>query len=245
MKTHAFWTKDVDPALQAKLMLCFDKSFKQKSADGYFDWKYKENPAGDSLHVFTETEGEVVASRVFWRMDLPNQRGYQCVDTAVLESFRGRGLFSRSIDIAKEVLNGDLIYNLPNSQSGPLYLKKGWAIIDNSESIRLVNRFSLKNSPEIHWNEDMLEWRFTRHPVSNYFQCRVDDDAYIFARRRGMFYVLMGKTSHCVNLQCRRPHFFFSYDRSVRGVRIRKCLPLMYHAGGSPPLINRYLLDMA
>lgn len=245
MDIHAVWTKDVSQRLQARLMNCFTETFDQKKPENYFQWKFRDNPFGDSLHVYVEVDKTVVASRAFWRMDVEDQVAYQCVDTAVLEAFRGRGVFSKTLDAAKQMLIENLIYNLPNNQSGPLYLRSGWETIIATESVRVSNKWMLERAPVIDWNEKIISWRFERHPSSQYFQIRKGGNAYILARRRNNFYVLLGKTTHNVSLEERAPWFFFSYDKSVTGIPVKRCLPLMYYANQCAPEVHRYLLDMA
>lgn len=245
MKTYAVWTKDISPQLQARLMTCFTKSFDQEKSDRYFKWKFRDNPFGDSLHVYAEIDQRVVASRVFWRMDAADRKAYQCVDTAVLENFRGKGLFSQTIDIAKRLLARELIYNLPNAKSGPLYLRSGWEVIRASGLIRVANWWTLKNTPTINWGKDALSWRFRNHPSSQYFQRCHGGYTYIFARRRENFYILLGKTPHNLNLSERAPSFFFSYDNAIGGCPVWRSLPLMYYANQGTPKVHRYLLDMA
>ena len=65
-------------------MNCFNATFLQSKKDNYFKWKFRDNPFGDSLHIICTQDDEVIASRVFWRLDIDRIEAYQCVDTSVL-----------------------------------------------------------------------------------------------------------------------------------------------------------------
>ncbi|MCC8358736.1 GNAT family N-acetyltransferase [Salinimicrobium sediminilitoris] len=98
-------------------------------------WKFKHvnNPFGKSL-VLIALEGDaVIGVRAFMRWKW--QRGekvYSCfraVDTATHPDHQGKGIFKKltleAIKIAK-VEGGNFIFNTPNDQSLPGYLKMNW-----------------------------------------------------------------------------------------------------------------------
>jgi GNAT superfamily N-acetyltransferase len=102
----------------------------------YWSWKHAENPFGASPMLVAEANGEVVGLRVFmrWRwtsggMSIPAVRA---VDTATHPAWRGRGIFSdltrRMIDRMRDE-GVALVFNTPNDQSRPGYLKMGWISI--------------------------------------------------------------------------------------------------------------------
>ena len=98
-------------------------------------WKYKhfENPFGESIVLLAEENGRLAGVRAFMRWKWQKgEKLYSClraVDTATHPDFRGRGIFKRltlkAVEIAKDA--GDhFIFNTPNDQSRPGYLKMGW-----------------------------------------------------------------------------------------------------------------------
>ncbi len=99
----------------------------------FFRWKHEENPAGRSPAWVAEDGGEVVAFRTFLRWSFL-RRGEtiamgRAVDTATHPAYQGRGLFRRLTLQAVEDLSAagvDAIFNTPNEQSRPGYLKMGW-----------------------------------------------------------------------------------------------------------------------
>ena len=94
----------------------------------WFKRKYIDNPYGDSFLAYAYSDnGNVAAVRAFWRNDLGNQIAFQPADTCTMPEHRRRGLFAQ---LTKAVLNqipsNVYIYNFPNDNSYPQYLKLGW-----------------------------------------------------------------------------------------------------------------------
>lgn len=112
-------------------------------------WRYKhvENPFGKSLVLLAVEDGNVIGVRAFMRWKW--QRGeevysaYRAVDTATHPEHQGKGIFKKltlkAVEIAQE--RGDnFVFNTPNAQSKPGYLKMGWKEVDKLKtSIRPLN----------------------------------------------------------------------------------------------------------
>lgn len=97
-------------------------------------WKHEANPAGPSpCLVAVAPDGQIVGLRAFlrweWRRGGDLLRAVRAVDTAVHPDWRGAGLFTR---LTRELLAAvhaegvDFVFNTPNGQSLPGYLKMGW-----------------------------------------------------------------------------------------------------------------------
>lgn len=101
-----------------------------------FSWKHGQNPFGISPVWVAESDGELVGLRVFlrWRFRDVDSRpvtAARAVDTATHPRHRGRGVFSELTRTAVSGLVDDgiaFIFNTPNEQSRPGYLKLGWRI---------------------------------------------------------------------------------------------------------------------
>jgi GNAT superfamily N-acetyltransferase len=99
---------------------------------GSFRWKHFENPFGPSYMLVAEQDGRIVGLRAFMRWRFRSREGsvraVRAVDTATHPDHRGRGIFSRLTSEAVAGISGDseLIFNTPNEQSLPGYLKMGW-----------------------------------------------------------------------------------------------------------------------
>ena len=99
----------------------------------YVQWKHRSSPFGPSPGWVAEVDGEVVGVRLFMRWDFRRDgatlRAVRAVDTATLPSHQGQGIFRRLTLEGLEDLRADgieFVFNTPNAQSGPGYLKMGW-----------------------------------------------------------------------------------------------------------------------
>ena len=89
-----------------------------------FNRKYIKNIYGDSILVVVYSNSIPVAARAFWRNDINGKRVYQPVDTCVTQQFRRRGIFAKMTNIAlKMIKEEDIVYNFPNKNSYPQYIK--------------------------------------------------------------------------------------------------------------------------
>lgn len=92
-----------------------------------FKLKFLDNIYGDSYIVLAYNEGVVAGARAFWRNDIDGKTAYQPSDTAVRKDFRRQGLFVKMTTPLLELLtNDEIIYNYPNGNSYPQYMKLGW-----------------------------------------------------------------------------------------------------------------------
>lgn len=125
----------------------------------YFKRKFIDNIYGESILVTVYSDGIPVATRAFWRNDLFGRKAYQPCNTAVIKDFRGKGIFKEMTLFALEKTEKkDLIYNYPNSNSYPQYLKLGWK---NFASYRTVILTSFKKFLDVHSyviDNDYLKW---------------------------------------------------------------------------------------
>lgn len=101
-----------------------------------FRWKHYDNPFGRSYGLVAEAGGEVVGVRLFlrweFRLDGEVVRAVRAVDTATHPAHQGRGIFRSLTQAALEELQHDgvgFVFNTPNEQSRPGYLKLGWRVI--------------------------------------------------------------------------------------------------------------------
>jgi predicted N-acetyltransferase YhbS len=98
-------------------------------------WKYKhfENPFGKSLVLVAEENGMIIGVRAFmkweWQLNGKPFSAFRAVDTATHPKHQGKGVFKkltlRAIEVGKEK-GHHFIFNTPNEQSLPGYLKMGW-----------------------------------------------------------------------------------------------------------------------
>ena len=116
-----------------------------------FNRKFIENIYGLSLIVVVYVEGRPAAARSFWRNDVCKKEAYQPGDTCVISEYRGLGLFTKMTKVALEFLSGnEVIYNYPNNNSYPGYLKMGWSLVgEYYQRVLLFNNQYYKEDKEV------------------------------------------------------------------------------------------------
>jgi GNAT superfamily N-acetyltransferase len=99
----------------------------------FFRWKHEENPAGPSPGWVAVEDGQVIGFRTFLRWAFADGDARlemaRAVDTATDPDHQGRGLFRRlTLQAVDDLISAgvDAIFNTPNAQSRPGYLKMGW-----------------------------------------------------------------------------------------------------------------------
>lgn len=105
-------------------------------SDDYWRWKHRDNPFGASPVLLAEAEGQLVGLRAFmrwtWHSGGRAVPAVRAVDTATHPDFRGRGIFKRLTLQLRDEMGAEgvaLVYNTPNAQSRPGYLKMGWSLV--------------------------------------------------------------------------------------------------------------------
>lgn len=153
----------------------------------FFKWKHLENPFGRSYGLVAWDGNKIIGLRVFmfWEFIGENKkilRSIRPVDTVVDSNYRGRGLFKKLTLQGLENCKGqyDFIFNTPNNNSLPGYLKMGWEKSNNCSNFRigLINPFQAKphltrteldtvpvftdsdNSLETNKSSKYLKWRY-------------------------------------------------------------------------------------
>ncbi len=130
-------TASDDEAVLALLRLTLGKK-PDDPYERFFAWKHRENPFGTSPAWVAEADGQVVGYRTFlrWEFEQPGRpplRAVRAVDTATHPSYQGRGIFQRlTLQALTELADDgvDLVFNTPNDQSRPGYLKMGWTVVE-------------------------------------------------------------------------------------------------------------------
>jgi GNAT superfamily N-acetyltransferase len=98
----------------------------------FFAWKHQHNPFGPSPALVAEADERLVGLRMFLRWELTaggrTLRAVRAVDTATHPDFQGQGIFKTLTLQALDTVaaDADLVFNTPNSNSRPGYLKMGW-----------------------------------------------------------------------------------------------------------------------
>jgi predicted acetyltransferase len=103
-----------------------------------WEFKHEQNPFGKSLVLVAEENDKIIGVRALmkwhWQKGQDIFAAYRAVDTATHPDHQGKGIFKNLTlkAIENAVTNRDkFIFNTPNEQSRPGYLKMGWKTVGN------------------------------------------------------------------------------------------------------------------
>ena len=156
-----------------------------------FKHKYEDNIYGDSIIVLLyDEEGNPAAARALWRNDVFGGVAYQPCDTAVCSNHRRRGLFVVMTKAALEVSGNALIYNYPNDNSYPQYMKLGW----KDYAIQYVKIFTVRSyekEDKSVIDDDYLNWWIKPRCSDNYGYAKKGNKLYLVRKLndRGRYFV--------------------------------------------------------
>ena len=120
------------PMLRASLGKLEDPHY-----EAFLEWKHHENAFGTSPAWVALHEEKVVGYRTFLRWEFLDAgdrvvRAVRAVDTATDPAYQGMGIF-RTLTlraVSEMTLTGErIVFNTPNDQSRPGYLKMGWSVV--------------------------------------------------------------------------------------------------------------------
>ncbi|MGH9030606.1 MAG: GNAT family N-acetyltransferase [Acidimicrobiia bacterium] len=130
-----------------------------------FAWKHRDNPFGASPAWVALDGDKIVGLRILMRWEFEQAarvaRSVRAVDTATHSDYRGRGVFSDLTLRAIDELESEqvaFVFNTPNAQSRPGYLKMGWRIVGRlplvvrPRSARALGRMMRARTPAERWS---------------------------------------------------------------------------------------------
>lgn len=133
---RAYTPEDIPAALELARASLGNQGAVRKS-EAFWCWKHHANPFGPSLGVGAWTsEAQLIGLRILLRWTFVHPQGgtvaaVRAVDTATHAGYRRLGIFSALTRRMLADLPGQgvgLIFNTPNAQSLPGYLKLGWQV---------------------------------------------------------------------------------------------------------------------
>ncbi len=227
----------------------------------FFIWKHVENPFGESFGFLVEDEGCIIGLRMFmfWQFVFNKEQekitAIRPVDTVVDKSYRGKGLFKKLTLDGIEMCQGkfDLIFNTPNQNSLPGYLKMGWHLLDNSPVIKMgllnpfskrteihkfdVNSFGLDKdymSSSLMWQTnktgEFLQWRYEDNKYS-VVQCADSFMIFSTTKIKGfktiIIFELLGDSEQfqmMINATAKKENAFFIYFTDNKEFEAVKCI---------------------
>lgn len=162
-----------------------------------FMWKHYENPFGKSYGLLATNNGRIVGLRMFMRWEFVCDyriiKAIRPVDTCTDHDYRGQGLFKKLTlqGLENVKAENELIFNTPNSNSKPGYLKMGWEEIAKTFEYRIgmlnffknAGNFESITSEEIEFKQS---WLINDHCQTNiskqYLKWRYKNSDYKIAR---------------------------------------------------------------
>ena len=109
-----------------------------KKSEEIWNYKHQDNPFGAS-HVLLALEDDetFIGVRAFmqwrWQKGKELYKTFRAVDTSTHPLHQGKGIFKKLTLLAIDEIskqNTSFIFNTPNDQSRPGYLKMGWEVVD-------------------------------------------------------------------------------------------------------------------
>lgn len=117
------------------LRLSLGENRNKKRDRAFWNWKHEQNPFGVSICRIAEEDGRLIGLRTFlrwqWLADGEHQYAIRAVDTATHPDHQRKGIFSQlTLAVLDEARRERLafVFNTPNSNSLPGYLKMGWRL---------------------------------------------------------------------------------------------------------------------
>lgn len=115
------------------LRTCLGEKPTQRREEVFWNWKHQANPFGPSLLLASKANQQLAGLRAFlrweWQADGKLRKALRAVDTATHPEFQRRGIFSSLTMSGLEEARRqgiDFVFNTPNQNSMPGYLKMGW-----------------------------------------------------------------------------------------------------------------------
>ncbi|QOI97873.1 MAG: GNAT family N-acetyltransferase [Flammeovirgaceae bacterium] len=155
------------PAIVELLKLSLGESRMPKS-EAFWRWKHLENPFGKSPVLLAIEGDKLIGVRAFirweWKQGDKIYKTVRAVDTATHPEHQGKGIFKKlTLDLVHQCREEgiDFIFNTPNTNSKPGYLKMGWSAlgrlnINFRPVFRLLTRTASDFEEQFRWNEEAV-----------------------------------------------------------------------------------------
>nr|PMI73727.1 hypothetical protein BCU38_17090 [Vibrio splendidus] len=234
----------------------------------WFRWKHVESPYGSSLCWCVFYKGNIVAVRLYsiWCND---EKYIQAVDTATDKNHQRKGLFKMLINESLQHISDRnmVIFNFPNSNSCPQYLKYGWKIKEKlALGTAIIPRYNNKSVSDYlsdRHTKSFIDWRLDVRSKQCYLKFLTPNSKVIFKSNESfcnyyhLVYLNLNKkdTSELISFMIKNKIFIVRYladnmivSRFVNEnfffkIKGKKKVNLLTR-GGDIPLNNVQLLDM-
>ena len=220
-----------------------------------WNWKHEQNPFGPSYLLLAEEDAKLVGVRAFMRWEWCWKgriyKAIRAVDTATDPAYQGRGIFKKltleQIAICKNE-GVSFVFNTPNNQSKPGYLKMGWVeqgrlplkfkvlrpltmaylkLLKENKSVETVEHIS--HPPD--WQSDVVDLvenavvnrdRLLTHTSHHYISWRYEKNPlfrYHYFTDHSTFFIIGRLKKHSFGCELRLVEFF---DKLLEAVEINR-----------------------
>lgn len=174
--------EDDSPAVLELLTTALAGGPTGERSQAFLDWKHRDNPFGRSPGMVAVDDDRIVGVRLFLRWELRvgdrTLRAVRAVDTATHPDYQRRGIFREltlrmlgELDRDEQL---DLVFNTPNADSRPGYLKMGWqpvadlgVRISPVRPLRFARGLSAARSANASGSADAVVTVVTSRPISS------------------------------------------------------------------------------
>lgn len=171
IKYDCRWSNQVDETFIEDFCFVENEVFKNDYNTLLFKKKYIDNIYGNSVLSVVYIDGAPSAARALWRNDIEGREAYQPGDTCVLDICRGKGIFSEMTRLTVSMLKPEaIIYNFPNSNSFPGYIKMGWRLVCEYHLVLLLSNKNYKKEHVLDLDETYANWWLSGNPQIRYIK---------------------------------------------------------------------------
>ncbi|MBE6673954.1 MAG: GNAT family N-acetyltransferase [Ruminococcaceae bacterium] len=237
------WSDNVDDKFIADFIATENAVFNCGYTEELFRKKYIDNIFGKSIVEVVYLDGQPVAARGLWRNDVDGKRSYQPGDTCVTEICRGKGIFTemtkKSLELTEE---GDLIYNFPNQNSFPGYMKMGWKLVGEYGLVLFGgNKRYLSEHPQ-KMDAEYADWWLDEK--NEFFVKKSGKEYYLVRKIRGVWYRIVACVEEDVAKRFPKMGFGVCFYRSTRKTFYNKKLGAPLHVVSKGDAVNIPLWKM-
>ena len=209
------WSDAVDDKFISDFVATENAVFKGNYTKELFNKKYVNNIYGKSVVEVVYLDGEPVAARGLWRNDIDGNEAYQPGDTCVTEVCRGKGIFTEMTKRSVAMLPDEaMIYNFPNQNSFPGYMKMGWKLVGEYRFALFSPKQYFKEHPD-KMDKKYAEWWL---PASREILYFVSGGEYFLVRPLGkpMCYKVIACVEEEIAKKYSKAPFGFKFYRSKK-----------------------------
>jgi len=182
----------------------------------WFKWKHRESPFGPSQGFVAVEKEKVIGVRLFMPWHFQNQNenviAIRPVDTATALEARGKGVFTKltlaGLDKLKDTYQ--FVFNTPNTNSYPGYIKMGWTDLQTSKTVYFIPPF-WKSEGELKIIKKGIDAFQPVLPTTAL--CTELSESYLFWRYKD-------SASHCIALDHEQPNGMVIELKKRKGVTI-------------------------